>query len=238
MRFIRKGNGELYFLEQANQNLPQTSEQANSRWNSFSSDYKRTLTTTLKDEQYGLCAYSEICIENNNLGTHIEHIEPKSDNPQRTFDYQNLVVSALNSEDLKRRNKEDIFGGHARKNTNFVNFISPLQDNCFEYFIYTSDGRVSPSESLSEEDKMKANYTINELNLNCDYLITERKKWLDELDAYIDEHIDNHYCSLKDLAAIYLAPVNTQLHPFFTANRQRFGAIGEQTLAHDVPELT
>ncbi|MDM8563895.1 retron system putative HNH endonuclease, partial [Candidatus Marithioploca araucensis] len=64
----------------------------------------------LCSEQYHLCAYTEIDLDE--LGCHIEHIKPKSRYPECTFDYQNLVLSCLQSDKLQDYAYDDRFGGH------------------------------------------------------------------------------------------------------------------------------
>lgn len=236
MKHIRKRIENFHFLEQANKNPPIDSAQATSRWNSFNRTYKKRLREGLREEQYGLCAYSEINIEESGLGAHIEHVEPKSANPQRTFDYLNLVLSAFSSQDLSMHDSSNVFGGHSRKCDDVTKFISALQHDCSRYFVYTSDGHIAPAENLSKIEKQKAIYTIKELNLDCDYLIVERKKWLDELDEEINEHIKKGY-SIEDLATIYLTPVNNKLYQFFSATYPRFGKFSEKVLAESIPEL-
>ena len=235
MRAITKGSCGLYPLEKANDTPPKTDQEARSRWGSFS--HKSALNDLLMNEQYGLCAYSEINLEHHHLGVHIEHIQPKSRFPKRTFDYQNLVLSALAISDLETMDKASIFGGH-HKGSRFdpTLFISCLIDNSADYFTYLSNGYIEPKRTLSERDKEKAQYTINLLNLNSPYLLGERRRWLDELDTLIDEHIDQGL-SIEDLAAIYLLPRNQRLDSFFTANRQRFMKIGDQLIAQEAPEL-
>ncbi len=231
---IKSGNGG-YQLNRSHENPPTTSDQATSRWSSFG--YKEEVTQSLLAEQYGLCAYSEVRPDQLGLGTHIEHIEPKSANPARTFDYGNLVLSALSSDDLKTIDSAEIFGGHKkRRDYDALLFISCLQADCGRYFVYLSNGNVEPAYTLEPEQKTKAQYTISLLNLNSPYLVNQRKNWIDELDELIDEHIQNNM-SLKHLAAIDLVPFNNKLSPFFTATRQRFGQLAEQLLATDAPEL-
>lgn len=53
--------------------------------------------TLLLNEQYHLCCYSEVRADLRGLGYHIEHVENKSQHPERTFDYLNLAASALDS---------------------------------------------------------------------------------------------------------------------------------------------
>lgn len=145
MRSILKvGNGGRH-LERSNDSPPTTSDEATSRWQRFR--YKAMVTECLMHEQYGLCAYSEIRPDKVGLGTHIEHMEPKSKNPSRTFDYRNLILSALSSEDLLSRSKDDIFGGHAKlskyDSSLFVSCLNPI---CSEHFVYLLNGEVEPSK--------------------------------------------------------------------------------------------
>lgn len=235
MRSITKIGDGCYQLNRSHQNPPTTSEQASSRWSSFG--YKAEVTNHLLTEQYGLCAYSEIRPDQLGLGTHIEHVEPKGANPARTFDYSNLVLSALSSDDLKTIDKTEVFGGHAKLSQyNALLFISCLQTDCARYFVYLSNGKVEPARTLEPDKKNKALYTIDLLNLNSPYLVNQREKWIDELDELIDEHIQNDM-SLPHLASIDLVPTNNKLSPFFSATRQRFGRIAEQLLANDAPKL-
>ncbi len=235
MRFIRKRNTGGYHLEQAHTNPPQTAEQAESRWSSFG--HKDTVTGFLQDEQYGLCAYTELRPDLVKLGTHIEHVQPKSSYPQRTFDFSNLVLCVLADTDLKSHAKADLFGGHAKLNAyDPALFISCLQNDCSRFFAYLSDGRVVPAANLSGSEARQAQYTIDLLNLNTPYLVNQRKNWLDELDTLIDQHLTEDQ-SLEDLAAIDLLPTSGKLSLFFTATRQRFTRIAEQLLQKHAPEL-
>lgn len=235
MRAIIKGSCGLYPLEKANDTPPKTGQDARSRWGSFSD--KSALSDLLENEQYGLCAYSEINLEHYSLGAHIEHVQPKSRFPKKTFDYQNLILSALSSSDLETMDKNSIFGGH-HKGSEFdpALFISCLADNSADYFAYLSNGHIKPKSTLSVRDKRKAQYTIDLLNLDSPYLVAERRRWLDELDTLIDEHIDQGL-SVEHLAAIYLLPRNQRLESFFTANRQRFMKTGDKLIAQQAPEL-
>jgi len=235
MRCIKKEGDGGYHLTQAHRSPPETAASAKSRWKSF--QYKQEISDRLRDEQYGLCAYSEIRPDQVDLNTHIEHIQPKSRFPLRTFDYQNLVLCALSSEDLERRSRDDIFGGHAKLNDYEPSlFISCLDNDCARYFVYLSDGRVEAQHHLSEAEREKAHYTIDLLKLNCPYLVNQRKRWLDELSLYIDEHLESDD-NLHQLAYLDLIPSNQKLSPFFSATRQLYGNIAEQVLADAAPEL-
>jgi uncharacterized protein (TIGR02646 family) len=230
MRAITKRTFGGYHLDQAHQNPPTTADEATSRWQSFG--YKDQVQEYLLDEQYGLCCYSELRSDLEGLGYHIEHVEPKSKNPPKTFDYRNLAASALTSEDLEtfKTVQEDTFGGHAKQSEYDKSlFISCHNPDCSRYFAYLSDGRIVPSSNLNDFEKQQANYTINLLNLNCPYLVNRRKRWHEELDKLFEEHLDKNW-SLEHLAAINLLPTNQKLSQFFSITRQFFGSIAERIL--------
>ncbi len=243
MRAIQKQGNEGFHLNQSHDSPPQTSEQAISRWRSF--NYKANLLQCLLTEQYHLCCYSELRADQEGLGYHIEHVENKSQNPSRTFDYSNLAASALQSEYLgsafKGRSSE-IFGGHAAGKTgsqalvNMQKFIHPYCSDCRRFFSYLSDGRVVPADDLSSVEHDQAKYTIGTLNLNSPFLVTRRKQWWDELDALYQDHIIKGW-SLPDLAAVDLVPTNDKLSRFFSLTRQFFGPIAEKTLQQQAPAL-
>lgn len=246
MRAITKqGTGGSYHLSQSHATPPQTPEQATSRWGSFG--HKAQVLDRLLEEQYHLCCYSEFRPDQEGLGYHIEHVENKSQNPARTFDYSNLAASALDSTvGLKALKKptdtdpENVFGGHAsgkRAAVDMMQFISCHQPDCARYFAYLpSSGEVVPRENLAADDKAKATYTIALLNLNSPFLITRRRQWAQELQSLIDQHIEKGW-SLAHLAQIDLLPSAGKLNRFFSLTRQFYGPLAEQTLAQHAPEL-
>lgn len=240
MRAITKQGNGGYHLNHSHTNPPTTPQQATSRWSSFA--HKAAVQQSLLDEQYQLCCYSELRADEEGMGYHIEHVENKSQNPPRTFDYSNLAASALDStNDLSafKAQGHEVFGGHAqgkRDAVNLTRFVSCHQSDCRRFFAYLSDGRVVPTSTLSNQDRDRAQYTIDLLNLNSPYLITRRKKWWDELDQLFQEHQAKGW-SLADLASIDLVPVNHKLSRFFSLTRQFFGQIAEQALQQHAPNL-
>ena len=235
MKYIAKRKGHVNCLFNEHQTPPQNATDAMNRWNRYSK--KATLTGLLSDEQYHLCAYTELRPDICGLGTHIEHIKPKSKFPKLTFDYKNLVISILASQDLQIH-RGDIFGGHAKgDHYDKKHFMSPLRAKSKRnYFLYLSDGRVIASPQKTKRYQKKANHTIRILNLNAAYLVNQRKRCIEDLDDLIDEHLEQDM-SLSDLASVDLVPINNKLSPFFTATRQRFGRIAEQILRAQAPFL-
>lgn len=245
MRHIRKQGVGGYHLNQSHANPPQTDQEATSRWSSFG--HKRDVLGYLLTEQYQLCCYSELRADQEGLGYHVEHVENKSQHPQHTFDYCNLAASALRSDDLGPfvaaqpvvQQPQAVFGGHApgkQRAVDMQRFVSPHQADCIRFFAYLSDGRIVPADGLDAGDEDRADYTIDLLNLNSPYLITQRKNWWDELDKLFSEHIDDDQ-DLHCLAGIDLVPRHASLSPFFSLTRQFFGRIAEDVLQQDAPEL-
>jgi len=201
----------------------------------------------LLEEQYTLCCYSELRADQAGLGYHIEHVENKSQAPQRTFDFANLAASALHSDHIPTlRNTVSpadravaVFGGHAPGKQAAVNmnrFVSPHQPDCARFFAYLSDGRVVPQQTLDSAERARAQYTIDLLNLNSPFLQNERQRWWDELDMLYSDHLDQDM-DLECLAAVDLVPRNQTLHPFFSLTRQFFGQVAERVIQRDAPEL-
>lgn len=240
MRTINKQGDGGYHLNQSHANPPLAPQQATSRWHSFA--HKLQVQQYLLVEQYRLCCYSELRADEEGLGYHIEHVENKSQNPRRTFDYTNLAASALSSvNDLQVFNAQgdEVFGGHAlgkMDSVDMVRFVSCHQPDCHRFFAYLSDGRVVRSDELSAQDADKADYTITLLNLNSPYLITRRRQWWAELDQLFEDHQTKDW-NLADLARVDLVPVNSSLSRFFSLTRQFFGQVAEQTLLQYAPEL-
>lgn len=245
MRAITKQSMGGYHLPRSHGNPPSTSEQATSRWGAFS--HKSEVLELLLLEQYSLCCYSEFRPDQEGLGYHIEHVENKSSNPARTFDYNNLAASALSSnvglQMLKKVNPTDpeaVFGGHAsgkRVPYDLTQFISCHQPDCARYFAYLpTDGRVVPHEKLAANEKAQARYTIGLLNLNSAFLMTRRRQWAEELQALFDEHVAQNW-TLQHLVHVDLVPCNGKLNRFFSLTRQFYGPLAEQALTEHAPSL-
>lgn len=233
MRHIKKINkGGTAMLHNQHHHPPTTSKEATTRWQRFNDKLKNL--ELLLYEQYHLCCYSELRADEEGIDYHIEHIENKSQNPARTFDYTNLAASAFRSDNLKKL-PNNVFGGHTvgkqGKNSavNMNQFISPLQANCADYFVYLSDGSIKPNARLSQIEQDKAQYTIDILNLDCPFLRTKREEIYKELESLLDKHTDDE---MVYWAEIELFPIKHRLSSFFTLKRRFFGNLAEQILAN------
>ncbi|EAA7603869.1 TIGR02646 family protein [Salmonella enterica] len=239
MRHVIKTRGGTDALLTANENPPQDSDQSTRRWRNFRRD-KADLMTLLLNEQYHLCCYSEIRADLRGLGYHIEHVENKSQQPGRTFDYQNLAASALDSENGLHLFGINAFGGHSRGKQEAVDmakFIHCHLPDCSRYFAYLSDGRIVPADELNAQEMERAEYTIDLLNLNSGFLQTERRNHWEELEQLFDEHIEKGW-DLQQLLQLELVPSSDhKLHEFFSITRQFFQQEAEQVLHIHAPAL-
>ncbi len=187
-------------------------------WSNFGG--KPELIKDLLRLQKGLCAYCENKL-NNELGYHVEHIEPKSLNPHLTFEYTNLILSCFSSDLLS--SSYSISCGHARGNKfNSELFISPTLKDCENYFWYELYGKIVPNYRLNDSDTCKANYTINLLNLNCLRLIRERENIIEEGFVIIQELIDNQYALENFLELEFHCARNEYLFPYINLRKQFF----------------
>ena len=245
MRAIAKGSAH-YQLEQRHQNPPTTAAEATAAWDGFRGNRKAETRKRCVDEQYGLCGYSEVSLEGDAsqvqggdrpLGVHLEHVEPKSRNPARTFEHANLIACAIDDVKARGLTGMDTFGGHAKLGWYHPHgFIHPLLPGCRDYFHYQSSGRVVPRSGLIPGDRAKADVTIEKLNLNAPVLVVWRKTWLQQAEVIIDELLDDPV-ALHDFAEAELLPVSGRLRPFHSAQRTLFGSVGEQVCAQHVPPL-
>ncbi|MBE8167997.1 MAG: TIGR02646 family protein [Shewanella sp.] len=262
MRHIKKANvGNIRSLDVAikNNGIPQDSEAATRAWGNFK-DTGQQLFATRLTEQFGLCCYTELNLADlkkiHGIGSHFEHEQPKHLYPQRTFDETNLLRCALDSDDLSVYPADDRFGGHFKDSNGKLSydpakFISPQDPSCRDYFVYLiADGSMQPNASLSPNQHLKGEYTINFLNLNAPFLKAERKRWLQEIDHEMSElfKLDDPKQALRALAECELTltnfehpelkkPAFLQLRSFHSAVRALFGQLGESVIQQHCPQI-
>lgn len=237
MRHIHKNKHnatELSGLRSRNSSPPNNSDVARNHWKKLGN--KKSILNLLLTEQYGLCCYSEIRADIYGWGYHIEHIENKNQNPARTFDYTNLLASAFTSDDLSSnslKQKKGVFGGHAQGKSgsqpiDMTLFISPLERDCANFFLYTSDGKINPHPDSNSHDQQRALYTIDILNLNSPELVIPREKLWRDLENLFDTifELENPKEKWEDEAQTQFFDrnfdENGKLDSFFSLKRQFF----------------
>jgi len=228
MRNIHKGNHPPYHLEQRCLKEP---AQPYSAWHNFS--HKEEVRDLLRQEQYCLCAYCEIRLDE--IGEHIEHVMPKNNYPEKTFDYGNLVLSCMESARLKLYAREERSCGHSDGKIDSTRFdanlfVSPLDYDCQRFFSYELTGEVEPHPALTPSDKACAEYTINLLNLNSPRLVRRRLALITETVKIIKELSGE---ALYHFADMDLGLSSDCLQPFHSARLQQF----QNFIPHIVEQL-
>ena len=185
-------------------------------WHSF--DGKEELKDNLLSIQNGLCAYCEIRLDNN-IGSHLEHIDSKSQNPEKTFEYKNIVCSCIKDSLADSEDTNPISCGHFKKNRQID--IKPTDEDCERYFSFDLFGMVLPNKFLTTEEKTKAQNTIDTLNLNCKRLKRQREAVLEEGYKIIKELIQGNQ-DLNYFLDLELNSVNNHYFSFINLRREHF----------------
>lgn len=210
-------------LQRRRHNPPQTDTAAKKAWRRFN---KKDLRKACYKQQFGLCAYTELSLDHQEIGTHLEHIAPRSRHPTRTFESNNIVLCAMDDVFAGTLPDAERFGGHFKLNQyREEDFISPLQPDSEKYFYYCDDtAHVLPNSQLSQADQGKAAHTIALLNLNCAFLVERRQHCLANLKQQLTNWRSlNSNPSAADFDALYaelLAVKQGKLPEFYSAIRQ------------------
>lgn len=130
-------------------------------------------------EQDCLCGYSEIPLDAENTSSHIDHFVKRDYDQSKIFDWDNLVVSAID-EDYGGKYKDNT---HKIKQNEYAQIFNPTKDNMDQYIEYLRDGRIAPRDGIQDAINDKILKTIEVFNLNCRSLKNRRKQLLIELDS-------------------------------------------------------
>lgn len=210
-------------LQRRRHNPPQTDTAAKKAWRRFN---KKDLRKVCYKQQFGLCAYTELSLDHQEIGTHLEHIAPRSRYPARTFEPDNIVLCAMDDVFAGTLPDAERFGGHFKLSQYCEEaFISPLQADSEQYFYYCDDtAQVLPNPERSLADQQKAAHTITLLNLNCAFLAERRRHCLIHLKQQLANwHLLNSQPSAADFEALFdelLSVKHGKLPEFYSAIRQ------------------
>lgn len=197
--------------------------QANEDWRPTYADLrgneKDAVHRSLLDEQGFICCYCECEIDK--VHSDIEHLKPRNRFPEEQLDYDNLLCSCRGGEGSVRkphcnRGKGDWYE---------PDMVSPLQQDCGSYFIFTRDGQMLPANDPTK--RAAAEETIRRLNLNCERLIHFREQVLDGVfqsfgedyggaEESIEEDLTEEQL-LAEVSRIDQFDSNGHLEPFCTA---------------------
>ena len=130
-------------------------------------------------EQDCLCGYSEIPLDEENTSSHIDHFVKRDYDHSKIFDWDNLVVSAID-EDYGGKYKDNTY---KIKQNEYAQIFNPTKDDMGQYIEYLRDGRIAPRDGIQDAINDKILKTIEVFNLNCRSLKNRRKQLLIELDS-------------------------------------------------------
>lgn len=217
-------------------NPPEDTTAAKKAWRRTN---KQDIRKACYKQQYGLCAYTELSLDNTDLGCHLEHIAPRSSYPERTFLPKNIILSIMGEVQSGNLKPCDQFAGHHKSEMYSDDwFISPFDEDCASYFKYSSSGLVEISSNLDVDRQMKATKTIEVLNLNATYLVESRKVSLQLLNNKIETLLAKHslidgkakhdlsrlervaLLELPEFIKDTLAPQDKKLPEFYSAKKQ------------------
>lgn len=171
-------------------------------------DMHDQLSVSLYEAQLHYCAYCECRLKHPSTAknSHIEHLERRSDNPNRIFDWSNMFLSCINKDScgkFKDESKPKIV-------FNIQDIIDPSHEDPQDFFQYDALGRISPRDDISFSSQKRAQETIRVLNLNSARLCNIRKSIASIVKTYQenedeDEEIDFFLANLgnTDCLSVY-----------------------------------
>lgn len=168
------------------------------------------LRQNLRQEQKGLCCYCESEVEDGD--GHVEHMEPRSRNQARTYDYSNLASSCNGGHTEHCGHYKDNKSG---RSWDAGRFLPPHDPETVEMFEYLLDGSVQ----ANAKDPRKASYLIEYLGLDCSRLTDRRRAHARNLIDTLGDQPDQ---ALVDwLRQEYLqADGNNRLKQFYSLSKQ------------------
>jgi len=122
------------------------------------------------------CSYCERIIKTNLA---IEHISPKSLNPEKERDWNNFLLSCSNCNSTK--------GDQEINDKNIDDYFWPDRDNTYRAFVYCEDGTVCVNPELSKEYQEKSRRTLQLFGLdkNPDNGASSKDyRWIDRRNAW------------------------------------------------------
>ncbi|WP_420474278.1 retron system putative HNH endonuclease [Noviherbaspirillum sp. ST9] len=159
-----------------------------------------TLATSLRMEQLGLCCYCESEVAEND--GHIEHMEPRSRNQTRIYDYANLAISCNGGAVEHCGHYKDDRKKNPKHAWDAARFSGPHDPATTSLFCYLPNGAITPTTS----DPAKANYLIGYLGLDCPRLNERRKQHARDLIDTLGDQPDSALVNWLRQEYLQIAP--------------------------------
>lgn len=149
------------------------------RWDDTAGISRKWREYMLKHEQHQLSAYTELFLPKLNE-THIDHFKKRELFSKLEFCWNNLVVDS-NDNSFGARYKDK----HIHAQQDNERLINPIDEDAASFFQYVSTGKKIPAEGLTDDERQRAQYTIDMFNLNDSGLQDRRKRILNnDISAY------------------------------------------------------
>lgn len=145
----------------------------------------------LKNEQFNQCAYTELPLFYENNDSHLEHLKRKNVTffPELAFEWSNLFVSC-NFDDFGGKYKDNKYlKGKTRADNALI--INPALENPADFFELKSWGELTIKENLNDNDRKKAEISIDAFNLNHNSLKERRKEMIQSIKDYQNGGFDS-----------------------------------------------
>ena len=187
-------------------------EQKYQRWDRelINSEEHTIIGNALYEQQDHYCAYCEIKIDEMQGGGHIEHLERRSDNPQRTFDWNNMFFSCNNLDSCGK------FKDNQRLKYDVKDIVDPSREDPADFFTFDALGNVSP---LNHSVEHRALETIRIFNLQDSVRLKRKRAEIAETVKYFlelspsEDDITEFLASLagQDCISVYYNMLNRRM---------------------------
>lgn len=158
-----------------------------SNWDDFHKNHKEIYhemrEKILQEEQNNLEGYTELYIDEKNKNSkdyHIDHYKKRDQNPQLTFEWNNLIF-AIHDSSFGADYKDNVY---KIKNNEYALIFNPVTDNVENFFYYNHWGIIEPKQGISVQEEAKVNKTIEVFNLNDESLVKRRKDLIKVINYY------------------------------------------------------
>ena len=168
MRRINKGVPIDDFVKYLDKHKP-------SKWEELNGELRYNMRLhILLYEQDCLCGYSEIPLDAENTSSHIDHFVKCDYDHSKIFDWDNLVVSAID-EDYGGKYKDNTY---KIKQNEYAQIFNPVFEDMAPYIEYSGDGSIVPKSNIQDSESIKVLKTIEVFNLNSPSLKNKRRDLL------------------------------------------------------------
>lgn len=138
----------------------------------------------LKNEQDGICGYTELCLSDND--SHIDHYVKQSIDSSKIFIWDNLIVASVD-EDFGAKYKDN---GYKIKPNEYVDIFNPVVDHVELYCYFLVNGEIHPRNDILPSLFVKMQRTIEVFNLNHPSLTSRRANVVQNVHNYFKGGIE------------------------------------------------